>query len=78
MPTLVVSAGPVGAAVTGPLPAAVKPVWVDGGDDGDVRGVHQLRDVVNTAQNVNERQFNISKRLSGLTFLSIIDKGSLH
>ena len=49
VPTLVVSAGPVAAAVTGPLPAAVKPVWVDGGNDGDVRGVHQRRDEVNTA-----------------------------
>ena len=50
--TLVKSARLVVNAGALALLAAVKPVWVHGGDDGDVRGVHQLRDSVLTVKKV--------------------------
>ena len=50
IPTLVKSACLVVSAGALPLLSAVKPVWVHGGDDGDVRGVHQLRDGVHAVK----------------------------
>ena len=46
--SLVVSAGLVVSPGAGPLLPSVEPVRVDGGDDGDVGGVDQLGDGVDT------------------------------
>ena len=46
--SLIVAAGVVVSTRAGPLLASVEPIRVDGGDDGDVGGVDQLGDGVNT------------------------------
>ena len=43
--TFVEPAGPVVCPGAGALLAAVEAIWVDGGDEGDVRRVHQIGDL---------------------------------